>query len=91
MAKPEIAKVLVLSTAHLPETVDKALTANVEAYPEISCDRITWGYLVWVRESGYAAGEPWDTLFAYANNLHCQWIKFDCDGPVMPDLPSWDW
>jgi hypothetical protein len=26
-----------------------------------------------------------------ARKLHCQWIMWDCDGPIVADLPEYDW
>jgi len=26
-----------------------------------------------------------------ARKLRCQWIMWDCDGPIVADLPEYDW
>lgn len=99
--QPEISRVLVLSTAHIPrehaQEMDEHQRVNnpeTAVTYDLSYDCIQWGYLVWVAEDpqiSEALPKPWPLLLAYARKCGCRWIKFDCDGPVMPFLEHWDW
>lgn len=95
----EIAKMLILSTSHIPEKHARAMDAGAP-FPDdtrgddLSYDRVEYGYLVWVNEDRALASklpQPWPDLFALAKKYGCRWIKLDCDGPVVPDYPTWEW
>jgi hypothetical protein len=79
-----ITSMLVLSTAHLPE----GLRQTLEYAPGLSCDAVTYGYMLWVPEDdAWTDGDEtypdlvkvMEPIFALARASRCTWIKFDCD------------
>lgn len=88
-----IRKMLDLSTAHLPESLGTDLTAEygVTAY------RTEYGFLMWVpddpSEVNDDASVPSEVLIIqkYARALGCDYVLFDRDGPINPNLPTWEW
>jgi hypothetical protein len=55
-----------------------------------------YGYMVWA-DDGFKTMEISDKhaelvrVIEYANSHDCRWIRFDCDGPVIDELPTFDW
>lgn len=55
-----------------------------------------YGYLVWC-DAGFVdmkAEEKHPELqrvIEYAHDHGCKWIRFDCDGPILPELPTFEW
>ena len=101
---PEIIRVLVLSTSHLP----KECAANFAELAEVHFVAVyTEGAFVWVPALGPAdsfedtlyllrhhLGAQWDVLgpiFEMAQKHDCQLVRFDCDAEVLEPLPTWDW
>lgn len=94
LAAEAIRPLFEISTAHLPEHVDAALDTaeGVEAYatefgwfvyvPEFELDRLA-------REHGW----PVDlvTIMKCARDNGSAWIRLDADGPMIEDLPTFDW
>jgi ADP-glucose pyrophosphorylase len=92
MAKPEIVRMLVISTAHLPLEVcrelderDTVALAGAVVYP------FEYGAFV------YASEEPGEDCPPYlaaaisrARALRCGWIKYDADGEILDGLETFD-
>jgi hypothetical protein len=86
MSKPELCTMLILSTAHLQEDMIQ------EGY-----DLGGYGCLMYVsdqddwREEVTSECPALKGPFELAAALGASWIKFDPDGPVMDDLPVYEW
>jgi hypothetical protein len=89
---PEIQKVLVLSTHHVPTPDGPA-----DEIGDDTCafaDALPYGWRLYVegdelpdpREYGHL-----EEVVIYARALGCQWVHFDKDADVMPHLPNWEW
>lgn len=99
--KYEFEKVLVLSTGHMlksdSELLDKEDRPSLVAYP------YDYGHYIWVGidddsfennfEGAIADGfsEAFLNLLRLAHRMNCPYLKLDCDGPIMDDLPKFDW
>lgn len=60
------------------------------------CGSGFYGYLVWVDDDfkNMEISQDHPDLVAvieYAKANGCQWIRFDCDGPAVTDLPTYEW
>lgn len=89
----EIAKMMVLSTAHLsPPTA-------CEWMPECpwTCfEKGDYGWFMYVCDDigiTEAEGVPLEVRSAIhvAKREGCHWIMWDCDGPCLDELPQYDW
>jgi hypothetical protein len=94
--------VLDLSTAHLPETyceTGPGVEIGVTVY-----DLDGYGWLMWVpkdpdehsrnyhdEDEDEGIPEAILTVQRYARALGCDYVRFDRDGDVNADLPTWDW
>ena len=88
----EIHKTLVASTGHL---------INASEIPESSLIfyDLEFGWLLFIGESGYPASYPNPEdlnpeaakLVRIARENGCDWIRFDCDGPVVEGVGTFDW
>lgn len=87
-----IRKILDISTGHVCKETSELLNAgggeHTWAIP------FEYGWFVDVPE--YDCGReqrPADinTVMDYARKHDCEWIKFDCDGELLSDLPKFDW
>jgi hypothetical protein len=92
----EIAKMLVLSTAHLDE--DTALRMTKRLLPTgtalIYFDKSEYGWFVHVSEEiadREANALSLANCLDYAARLGCQWIMFDRDGDTIPELTTYSW
>lgn len=87
----EIAKMLVLSTAHLTEdTCNRYLPDHLHAYAKAD-----YGFFLNVptERPDFDAGYPADLVhvLAFAAGAGCDWVMFDQDGPDIAALPVYDW
>ncbi len=89
----EISKMLTLSTGHLTEEVCNvylADTAEGFAYPKGE-----WGCFVYTAtdDDGLPSLRPrsLDECLAFAKSVDCDWVMFDCDGPIIPELTCYEW
>ena len=92
---PEIHKVLVLSTSHLPQETLNNLDcwSGVVVYPN------EYGAFVWVpnqRDSELVSlnrlgPDELLAVYHYARQLDCKYVKFDRDGPEVDNLPIYEW
>jgi hypothetical protein len=85
-----------LSTRHLPDRF--ATQVNLTECDGLVVYEMRYGWLLWVPEDPDAREDfgpdvPHEVLVVqrYARSLGCDYVMFDRDGPVDPQLPSWDW
>lgn len=85
----EIAKMLVLSTAHLAEETCNEWLADA---PFAVYQKGEYGWFVYVI-SDYPEDLPEDlkACLDLAHGRDVEWIMFDCDGPFELTLPVYDW
>ena len=90
-APVEVQLMLTLSTAHLREaTCNQWLRDHCVA----ACEKTDVGWFVYVCDDPGQGVRPPNELTAvmdYARSVGCNWIMFDCDGPVQPGLVEFDW
>lgn len=101
MAKPEIRKLLVLSTAHVPAgTLDPVRLRLEGAVPAVDLYPTRWGAIMWVpddpQESSDGDGNgPVPDVFLkiqkFARKHHCDYVLLDRDGPVESQLEVFEW
>jgi hypothetical protein len=81
---PDISKMLTLSTRHVPL---KELPAVARA--AFADNAYCW--LLYVGDPDTDDAPALANLVALAKSRGCSWLRLDQDGPVEPELPSWDW
>jgi hypothetical protein len=94
----EFNKVLVLSTGHMPADTMRML-GGLEPWwtdPDMPMHaNYVWGTFVWCdSDNGNGWRDKYPELarvldFALARG--CQWVRFDSDGPLIEELPQWEW
>lgn len=84
----EIAKMLVLSTGHLTEDACNRYLDDVDAYRKGE-----YGWFVYAPGFQHFDDVPLSLLdcLGYAQDLGCDWIMFDCDGPSVDGLTYYEW
>ncbi|WP_103727305.1 hypothetical protein [Novosphingobium sp. HII-3] len=89
----ELAKMLVLSTSHMsPQTAQQW----VPTCPWACFNKGGYGWFMYVCDD-CAITEAEDVPLEIRSAVHvakregCQWIMWDCDGPVLEELPEYDW
>lgn len=94
MAARSIYKMLDLSTAHLnPESVE-ALERHVEPDSPITViGESEYGWIVYVSEPDLVKEMPavLAAILEDARRHGCDYVRFDRDGPVEDDLPTFEW
>jgi hypothetical protein len=88
----EISQVLTLSTSHLTEKTIEGLEAG-ETFGQTIFEKGDYGWWVYVGIAPVTDCMPIDLASCMVKALHaqCEWICFDSDGPVNPNLPTFDW
>lgn len=90
----EIAKMLVLSTAHLTQHVATAWLMQCGAGFSVY-DKPDHGWFVYVPTKPSACEGDYPRCltdcWALARQEGCLWIMFDCDGDIVDNLPTYDW
>ena len=99
----EIEKMLVMSTWHLREEVAEMLPDTHEDEPSTVEQAHWWpsftraeGWMFYVppnrEDMRYIdAPEELKTIIALARANGCTWVMLDRDGPVVDELPHWEW
>ena len=89
----EIAATLVLSTAHM-----SSATANewMDQCPWACFEKGDYGWFMYVCDDAgitEATDIPLEIRSALhvARKLCCEWIMWDGDGPILDELPQYDW
>lgn len=93
----EIDRILHVSTGHMTE--DDLERAGASNGPNVVGYKYEYGVFVFVpTENDFAnilLRDKWSEGFIktlqLARNQDCQWVKFDCDGPVYEELHVYDW
>ena len=96
--KLEIQKTLVLSTAPITETESQLLAGLVDAtwdperIPLTVYDHLSYGWNIFTRQTPNLDILPnIRNLISLAVDNGCDWLRFDQDGEIVPDLPTFDW
>src|SRR6266545_1022559 len=91
-----IRRVLVLSTAHLPEHLGRHRLCD--EYGVVASDLDGYGWLMWVPPDpdSHAAdysGPPAEvlTIQRYARQRGCDYVLLGQDADIIDGLPTWDW
>jgi hypothetical protein len=80
-------RVLELSTAHMPSS-----DALEEIKPITSCATNEYGGFVWVGQEELSSLPAWlRPICRWAKAGKAEWVRFDCDAPVVDKLPKFDW
>lgn len=100
----EIQKMLVVSTAHISKDDNFILSTFGDAGGPtcLVVDQYPYGYIVWV--GSYSSDEDYPVqivnegmskefiaLMELAEQLDCEYLKVDADGPIYDDLPTFEW
>lgn len=87
----EVAKMLVLSTAHVTVTTAQELDASEAG--AISFPKGKYGWFVYCGDLPDRDDTPaeLERAIRFAHNHDFQWIMFDCDGDTIADLPTFEW
>ena len=93
--EPEIDRTLVLSTGHL----SKATAQRFEDYKpgDRSCidghmtDWSIYGWIFYCWDNDETTPPELMQAAEYARSLDCKFIRFDCDGPTVSQLPTFEW
>jgi hypothetical protein len=86
----EIAKMLILSTAHVTLETSQRLPDGIEGL--IAYEKGEYGWLIYVN-APHVVPLPADLqgVRDLARNHGCEWVMLDRDGDVIDALPSYDW
>lgn len=95
----ETHKILVASTAHITPEIAKAAddpnTAWGPAFVRNSIPYCQTGWMFYVPMHGTPelrdTPTPLINLFQVAINQGCQWLMLDSDGPLLDELPTFEW
>lgn len=92
----DITSMVTISTAHItPEIAfdlmrePKENNLGLSVYPKAG-----YGWMVYVPEYITENKKEDSSLWLalnYARQQHCDWLCLDSDGPIMDDLPTYDW
>ena len=89
----EIAAMLVLSTAHMAPATASDWMPHC---PWSVYEKAEYGWFMYVCDDAgitETEGVPLEIRSALhvARREHCQWIMWDRDGPILDELPEYDW
>lgn len=90
----EIENMLVVSTGHLSAETVFALPRDRGDNCELSWGPAFWRDEGWLFNVALGAPEaPVDlrAVLAFAHEKGCTWVMLDRDGPVIDELPYYDW
>jgi len=91
----QIEKFLSLSTAHVPGPNPEwgVLSGWTIEIPGGYGWMVLWANTTWedLAEDSEGAPEWFKPIHTRMRALGCKGVVFDCDGPVMDNLPSFDW
>lgn len=95
MSDLEIMKTLVLSTGHVSKETAEFLDACGVAGNFLIVTSVPFGDYGWLVPTCAAeeGGCPADlkVVLEFAARHDCTWVRLDCDGNRIDDLPSWEW
>lgn len=82
--KPEVSKMLALSTAHITEQTCNQFLATV------GYEKGEYGWFVYTNLS-VPIPDDLKACLEYARTIDCEWVMFDLDVDPLPQLPTYDW
>jgi hypothetical protein len=82
----EITKMLVISTGHLTEDTCNNWQSGTRFF-----DKGEWGFFANVGDEDEDLPSDLRSCMALARANECDWIMFDCDGPLLKELPYYEW
>lgn len=96
LADPFIFKVLDISTRHMTNDDNQILELNRDTDGPSPCYELKeYGWLVYVGELEENWGEEMSPAFLaileHARELGCDYVRFDRDGRVYGELPTFEW
>lgn len=83
----EIARMLVLTTGHLTHETANKMTS----LPTAIFEKSEYGFFCYVSEDTDELPTDLEACIHYARSRSCEWLMFDCDGPIIDGLPVFDW
>lgn len=88
----KISKMLTLSTAHIPESVVKALECEPETNQfGLSVYPFIYGFWIFVpNEIPATLPKSIAACLSLAKENDCQWLCFDCDAELVSSLPTFE-
>lgn len=96
--KPVIRSLMQISTAHLPEKHGSELSdESLDKNAFLSASALEYGVLLWVPSDpekyyeGQGIAPEIMTIMVYARSNGAEYVHFDRDHEIAPDLPTWDW
>ena len=93
----EITKMLTLSTAHICEITARRLDNDADDNNLGMCvyNKANFGWFIYLnpRDLDEENSIPKDLFgcLKLAKSLDCDVLCFDCDGPIEPSLPTYEW
>jgi hypothetical protein len=89
---PRIDKVPVISTGHLSAAVAKQLEDLGDNNPWTSCASYLEGFFLYAQsEPEPDTPESLKAIFAWVREQGAEWVRLDCDGDAIDELPQYDW
>lgn len=84
----EISKILTLSTAHI-----SFQTASLLDQDALECSRRTdeYGYVINTYWADHSLTQDLNQVLDFARDNGCDYVNLDRDGPVVDELPAYDW
>lgn len=96
--KYEISKMLTLSTAHISEEtavmLEREVKYGVNDIPLSIYNKAEFGWFIYVSEYYKDIEDIPEDLMScldLAKENECDWLCLDCDGIIVPELPTYDW
>ena len=101
MNKPEIARIMTISTSHidkdtadlLDNCVDMLSEGELPEVPLTIIEKAGYGWIIYTadtKDMTYKLPRPLANCLRYADNYGCAWLAIDADGPTMDDLPTYE-
>lgn len=88
MSFPDIFTTVVVSTAHLPAELAKAMDDQSDL-GSFAYETVAYGYRVYT--NGDDIPDAIKEIVTAAKHAGAKYIEFDCDGPKLADFPTWEW
>ena len=98
--KLEITKMLTLSTAHITEEtavmLEREVKYAVNNIPLSIYNAADFGWFICLSSysemlDGIMLPEDLKACCYLAKENECEWLCLDCDGLIVPDLPTYNW
>ena len=89
----DISRMITISTCHIDEYTATRMNINKSVYSATVYRKDEYGWFVYINE-GFEEEDNPECLKAcmrFAKKNECEWLCLDSDGPVMKDLPVYEW